>query len=273
MPIECINFKKHSPDLKKFVEQGWTSFQEFEAEVDAKRRTPPSNPSFSRFVSRSLSMKKRKPASIFNSLGPNNSVNRGHLGRLSSEDKERFVIEDVSSDDEPKEKKIGLCTQKGNQIMVNLSRRKQRASAGDESNTSKQSKSSTNSSSNLNGSYSPAQNSSFGNRSTSSESSAKSPGSNKSRTEPKVNRSKQSIEKKNEARPSQSISDVTTPESVPATKPASSKQATTKAIPATKPPNPPLNKFSSDSPAAPSRRKPNLVAHSTPKGKSLFRLQ
>lgn len=245
MPTESLNFKKNSPDLKKFVEQGWnnvSSFQEFEAELDAKRRTPPSNPGFSRFVSRSASMKKRKPAPIFTSPNNSSTINRSG-GRRSLEDREQFVIEDVSSDDEPKEKKIGLCTEKGNQIMVNLSRRKKRGSVSDP-NSSKQSRSSTNSS--LNGSYSFTRNSSSSNRSASSE--EKSPHKKASTT--KVSESKPAIETKVPL--SQSISDCTTPTSVPKPIQLAKSFGSRQAI---------------NTPSLLSRRKLNLVAHSTPKGK------
>ena len=272
MSVESISFKKQSPELEKFLKQSWkqvTSFQEFEAELEAKQRTPPTNPSFSRFMNMTRStpsMKvKRKPTSIFNAS--NGSADRSSFGKSRFEDDEKFVIEEVSSDDEPKEKKVGLCTEKGNRIMVNLSRRRNRGSTGDPE-SSNQSKSSANYSRSLDGSYSFVRNSSFGNRSTSSETSIKSPSSKKSRKHLKVSdQSKPSIEMRTELRPSQSISDTVTPEKQQLNKPIEQ---------SSKPPNKltdmPVNKLKSDSSALLSRKKLNLVTHSTPKGNMCFRI-
>lgn len=264
MSVENLSFRRDSPNLKKFVEQGWNklaSFQEFEAEIEAKQRSPPSNPSFSSFMSKSASMKKRKPVSIFNSSSPNNSA-ATNRSRSSYDSKEKFVIEDVSSDDEPTEKKIGLCTEKGNRIMVQLGRKKQRRSLGDLS------KGATNSSRSTNGSYSlpPSTRSSiFGNRSLSNETTDK-PSSvlKPSKSLKAIDQSRPSIETNKNRGPSQSITEATTPE--PAKKrerPAGSNQATNAIAP-----NLPMDNSKSDSPILQFQKRTNLFVHSTPKGKT-----
>ena len=123
MPVEILSLRNRSPNLTSYAKKSWDNLTNFHDENDNDNsKDKSSDSSYLRLLNRSQSIKRKRAVPILNISNPNNSAIHSNQASLEEEfEDEEYFIEDFSDEEEPKTKKIGLCTERGNQIIVNLS--------------------------------------------------------------------------------------------------------------------------------------------------------